>query len=119
MRRSWTPLHASYGPRCDIKVCHEVATAVWARRHRASPFAIESFGPRYKEPMAIAFSNRGCVHSRKTNVARCRIGKVGMKRTKNMCRHSSRKTDVMEVAFTAAVTLEDELVTISDTSRTA
>ena len=30
-----------------------------------------------------------------------------MNRTKNMCRHSSRNTDVIEVAFIAAVTLED------------
>lgn len=57
--------------------------------------------------MAIAFSNRGCVHSRKTKVARCRTGNVGMNRTKNMWRHSSRKTDVIEVALTAAVTSED------------
>jgi hypothetical protein len=52
-------------------------------------------------------------------VALCKIGKVGMNRAKNICRHSSRKTDVIDVALTAAVTLEDELVTISVTSRTA
>ena len=97
--------------------------------------ATESLGPRYNDPIAIAFSKSGCVHSRKTNVARCRIGNVGIKRTKNICRHSSRKTEVIDFAFTSAVTLEDyiasaptpaitlkeltELVTISVTSRTA
>jgi hypothetical protein len=40
-------------------------------------------------------------------VALCKIGKVGMNRAKNICRHSSRKTDVIDVALTAAVTLED------------
>jgi hypothetical protein len=55
----------------------------------------------------MALSNSGWVHSRKTKVARCNIGKVGMNRTKNMCRHSSRNTDVMEVDLIAAVTLED------------
>lgn len=99
--RSWTPLQASYGPLCVIKDCHysfvskisfvmaktrltEVAIAVWARRHSASPFATESLGPKYRDPSAIALSSKGCVHSRKTNVARCRMGKVGMNRTKNM-----------------------------------
>lgn len=47
------------------------------------------------------------MHSRKTNVGRCSTGNVGMNRAKNMCRHSSRKTDVMEFALTAAVTLDD------------
>jgi hypothetical protein len=69
--------------------------------------AIASLGPRYSDPIAMAFNKRGCVHSRKTNVGRCRMGKVGTKRTKNMCKHSSRKTDVIEVALTASVTLED------------
>lgn len=86
--------------------------------------------------MAIALSSSGCVHSRNTNVALCRTGKVGINRTKNMCRHSSRNTDVMDFAFTSAATLEDciisprycqytkmglltELVTISVTSLTA
>lgn len=55
----------------------------------------------------MALSNRGCVQSRKMNVARCNMGKVGMKRTKNICKHSSKNTDVMEVASTAAVTLVD------------
>lgn len=78
------------------------------RLRSADPtFATESFGPRYNDPMAIALSRRGWVHSRNTKVARCNIGKVGMNRTKNICRHSSRKTDVMDVALTAAVTLED------------
>lgn len=139
--RSWTPLHASYGPLWVINDCH------WEYQHFSQlylscrgfilrlqllcapaaitprpgltvseilflgscrdTFAIESLGPKYKDPIAIAFSKRGWVHSRKTNVARCRIGKVGMKRTKNIWRHSSRKTDVMDAAFTAAVTLED------------
>lgn len=47
------------------------------------------------------------MHSRKTKVGRCRIGKVGTNRTKNICKHSSRKTDVMELDLTAAVTLDD------------
>jgi hypothetical protein len=66
-----------------------------------------SEGPRYREPIAMALSSSGCVQSRKTNVARWRTGKVGMKRTKNMCKHSSKKTDVMLVDSAAAVTLED------------
>jgi hypothetical protein len=57
--------------------------------------------------MAIALRRRAWVHSRKTKVARCKMGKVGMNRTKNMCRHSSRKTEVIDVALTAAVTLDD------------
>lgn len=72
-------------------------------------FAIESLGPRYKDPIAIALSNNGCVLSRKTNVERCKTGNVGMKRTKNICKHSSRKREVIEVASIAAVTLEDWL----------
>ena len=67
----------------------------------------ESFGPKYRDPRAIALRSSGWVHSRKTNVARWRMGNVGMNRTKNMCRHSSKKTDVIDVALTAAVTLED------------
>lgn len=55
----------------------------------------------------MALSNNGCVLSRNTNVARCKTGNVGMKRTKNICRHSSKKTDVIDVASMAAVTLED------------
>ena len=85
----------------------EVAIAVCAKRHKASPLATESFGPRYNDPNAIALRRRGCVHSRKTKVARCRTGNVGMNRTKNICRHSSKKTDVIEVALIAAVTLDD------------
>ena len=87
--------------------CHEVESAVCARCHRASPFATESLGPKYKEPIAMALRRRACVHSRKTKVARCKIGNVGMKRMKNIWRHSSRNTEVMDVAFTAAVTLDD------------
>lgn len=57
--------------------------------------------------MAMALSNKGCIQSRKTKVARWSTGNTGIKRTKNMCRHWSRKTEVIDVAFTAAVTLED------------
>lgn len=70
-------------------------------------FATEVFGPRYSDPIAIAFSSKGCVHSRKINVDLWSTGNVGTKRTKNICKHSSKKTDVTEVASTAAVTLED------------
>lgn len=55
----------------------------------------------------MALSSKGWVHSRKTNVARWRTGKVGMKRTKNICKHSSRNTDVIEADLAAAATLED------------
>jgi hypothetical protein len=55
----------------------------------------------------MALSSNGCVQSRKTNVARCSIGNVGMKRIKNICKHSSRNTEVIEVASTAAVTLDN------------
>jgi hypothetical protein len=34
-------------------------------------------------------------------------GKVGINRTKNICKHSSKKTEVTDVASTAAVTLDD------------
>lgn len=67
-----------------IKDCHEVATAVCAKRHKASPLATESLGPRYNDPIAIAFRRRACVDSLKTKVAWCRIGNVGIKRMKNM-----------------------------------
>jgi hypothetical protein len=87
--------------------CQEVATAACASLHNASPFATESLGPRYNDPIAIAFRSKAWVHSRNTNVARCKMGNVGINRTKNMWRHSSRKTEVIEVALTAAVILED------------
>lgn len=70
-------------------------------------FAVESLGPQYREPIAMALSNNGWVQSRKIKVARCNMGNVGIKRTKNMCKHSSRKTEVRDVASTAAVTRED------------
>jgi hypothetical protein len=57
--------------------------------------------------MAMALRRSGWAQSRKTNVARWRTGNVGMNLTKNICRHSSRKMDVMEVDLAAAVTLED------------
>jgi len=47
-------------------------------------FATESLGPKYRDPIAIAFNRSGCVHSRKTNVARCKIGNVGINLTKNI-----------------------------------
>jgi hypothetical protein len=47
------------------------------------------------------------MHSRNTNVALWSTGKVGMKRMKNMCRHSSKNIEVRDVASTAAVTFED------------
>ena len=68
---------------------------------------IESLGPRYKDPIAIAFKSNGCVHSRNTKVARCSTGNVGMNRQKNICKHSSRNTELSEVASTAAVIDED------------
>jgi len=55
----------------------------------------------------MAFSSKGCVQSLKTKVPRWRTGKVGINRPKNMCKHSSRKTEVRDVASTAAVTEED------------
>lgn len=77
------------------------------RRHKASPFAIASLGPRYRDPIAIAFNSSGCVQSLNTNVARCRTGNVGMNRTKNIWRHSSKKTEVIDVASASAVILDD------------
>ena len=50
------------------------------------------------------------MHSLKTNVARCRTGNVGMNRTKNMCKHSSKNTEDKEVASTAAVKLDDYVI---------
>ena len=55
----------------------------------------------------MALSNSGWMQSRNTNVALCRMGKVGMNRTKNMCKHSSKKTEWMELDSAAVVTLDD------------
>lgn len=55
----------------------------------------------------MALRSRGCVQSRKTNVDRCKTGNVGINRTKNIWRHSSRKTELTEVASTAEVTVDD------------
>jgi hypothetical protein len=84
-----------------------LASRVVQERECVATFAIELFGPKYSEPIAIALSSSGCVHSLKTKVPRWRTGNVGINRPKNMCKHSSRKTDVRDVASTAAVTDDD------------
>ena len=74
---------------------------------RSITFATVSLGLMNNEPRAIALRRSGCVQSRNINVALWRTGNDGMNCVKNMCMHPSRKTDVMPVDSTSAVTSAD------------
>ena len=125
VKTSWNPLQGSNSLFWLIMIGHEVAIAVWASRHNASPwytgsksvyvrwvvsllpptFAMASSVPRKREPRAIAFSSRGAEKCRNTNVERCSTGNIGMNLVKNIWRLLSRKRGVRSVSSLRLVTL--------------